>query len=138
MADRKELLRQHDDTTISAFLSEDGRHFNATRTDMDPIMDRVAYLNEKVNGASRATNKQGYNYVGSVPRTMIDAWLKEHGYTWHDLAINAGGEKGKTTPGGPGVKDKFMGWFLHRDRSKLHTKHITSKQSDTGLIYTGD
>ena len=123
--------------TRKSFISEDGKHYRKYSTNMDPIMDRVAYLNEKVNGASRVTNKQGYHYMGSVPITFITDWLNKHGYTFHDFAINAGGEKGRTDPNGPGVKDKFMKYFMSRDFSKLHTHHVSSKQSDNGFIYTG-
>lgn len=136
MADKR-FLKQHDEATISAFMAEDGRHYRATRTDMDPIIDRVKYLNEKVNEAPRSGNRNGYHYIGSVPRTFIDDWLRKHNYTWAEFAVNAGGEKGKTDVNGPGVKDQFMKYYLSRDFAKLHTGHVTSKASDTGMIYTG-
>jgi len=120
------------------FISEGGNNYRHFSQDMDPVMDRVKYLNEKVNGATRAENRSGYQYLGSVPVTMITDWLEKHNYTLNDFAINAGGQKGKTDPTGPGVKDKFMKYFLSRDFAKLHTTHATNKVSDRGIIYTGD
>ena len=133
----KEKLLSKMGGTTKSFLSEDGNHYRHFRTDMDPVVEHVKYMNEKVNEATRAENKQGYHYIGSVPITMIDDWLRSHGYDWNDFATNAGGEKGKTDPQGPGVKDQFMRYFLSRDFAKLHTQHATTKK-DSGLIFTGD
>lgn len=136
MADKKTVYKKGELT--KNVISEDGKHYRHFSMDMDPVMDRVKYLNEKVNEAPRAGNRQGYHYLGSVPLTMITDWLDKHGYTMHDFSVNAGGEKGKTNPNGSGVKDKFMKYFMSRDFAKLHTQHVSTKRSDSGLIYTGD
>ena len=117
--------------------SEDGINYRRWSQNFDPIIQRVEYLKNKVNEAGRAENRHGYKYLGSVPIALVADWLNKHNYSWHDFAVNAGGEKGKTNPGGPGVKDKFMKYFMSRDFAKLHTQHVTSKASDSGIIYTG-
>lgn len=135
MAGERVLAKTAD--TVKSFLTVDGKHYRKFSVNMQPVMDRVAYLNEKVNGATRAENRQGYQYLGSIPKTMLVDWLNKHGYTMHDFAVNAGGQKGKTDPRGSGVKDKFMRYFMSRDFAKLHTQHLSVKRPDSGLIYTG-
>lgn len=136
MADKKVI--SDDGNLKRTFETEDGVNYRRWSQNFDPIIERVERLKAKVNEATRAENRQGYKYLGSVPLTLITDWLSKHGYSWHDFAINAGGEKGKTDPAGPGVKDKFMKYFMSRDFAKLHTQHVTNKVSDTGSIYTGD
>lgn len=131
---------KNDGEVTKGFVSEDGAHYRTYSQDMEPIIDRVKYLNEKVNGADRSTNRAGMKYLGSIPRVMLEDWLTKHNYTMHDFAINAGGEKGKTDPNGGGVKDKFIKYFMSREFSKLHTQHTTSSVEGNmsgGGIYLG-
>lgn len=135
MADKKTVYRKGE--LVKTVQSEDGKHYRHFSQDLRPVMDRVTYLNEKVNGATRAENRNGYHYLGSVPITVITDWLEQHNYTLNEFATNAGGDRRRTDPTGPGVKDKFLRYFMSRDFSKLHTQHVTTKRPDSGLIYLG-
>ena len=107
--------------TVTGFKSEDGKHYRTTHSDFSDVVEHVKNMNEQVNGASRATNRQGYKHIGTIPLPILEQWLFERNYTMHEFAINAGGEKGKTDPyGGGGVKDKFLKYFLSSDFNKLH------------------
>lgn len=81
-------------------------HIRRHAVDMDPVMERVRYLNDKVNGAPRAGNRSELAYLGSVDRHLVDDWLRKEGYTWPQFGQNAPGK------GALGVKDEFKAWFL--------------------------
>ena len=104
----------------TGFKTEDGEHYKTTHADFSGIIDHVKHMNETVNESATARRK-GYQHIGTIPLPLLEQWLIEHGYTMHEFAINAGGEKNKTNPhGGGGVKDKFLKYFLSRDFAKLH------------------
>lgn len=102
------------------FKSEDGKHYRTSHADFSNIIEHNRYLNEAVN-ESTVMKKKGYQHIGSIPTVLLEDWLTKNGYTMHDFAINAGGDKDKSNPyGGGGVKDKFLKYFLSRDFNKLH------------------
>lgn len=118
----------------TGFISQDGKHYKHTQGDFSDAIERVGQLRQTIN---EQKSRNGYHHIGSVPLPILEDWLNQHNYTMHEFAINAGGEKGKTDINGPGVKDKFLKYFLSRDFSKLHNGHVTTKTHDRGMIYTG-
>lgn len=83
---QKSLLRHYDGGELSHV-----RHF---REDLDPHIKRVEQLSKL-----QVENKSEYQYLGSVPRIMIDHWLREQGKNWNDYATDKD------------LKAKFMVWF---------------------------
>ena len=137
----KERLLKDYGNTVTGFMTEDGKHYKTVHSDFSDVIDHVSNMREKVNEAPRATNRNGYKHIGTVPLPILEKWLQDHNYSMHEFAINAGGEKGKTDIGGPGVKDKFLKFFLSRDFSKLHNQHVTTRAESNfsaGGIYLGD
>jgi hypothetical protein len=107
--------------TVTGFKTEDGKHYRTTHGDYTDVIEHVRHMDQKVNEAPKATNRNGYKHIGTIPVPILEDWLIRHNYSMHEFAINAGGEKGKTNPyGGGGVKDKFLKFFLSKDFSKLH------------------
>lgn len=121
MADKRFL--GHSAGVNKAFISEDGKHYRATRQDMAPIIQRVESFKEKVNEAPKATNRHGWHYAGSVPLTMITDYIHRRGYTFDQFARNDGG-----------IKDDFMAYFNSRDFCKLHTNHVTTKKERSHIV----
>ena len=80
---------------------EDGKQYAGISQDMGPLMDRVRYLDAKVNGATAQENKRGQKYIGSIPNSVLIEWLHRHGHTYRDWLINA-----------DGCKDKFKKYIL--------------------------
>ena len=74
------------------------RHF---REDLNPHMERVKAISELQVG-----NKSEYQYLGSIPRIVIDDWLRKLGKNWNDYATDKD------------LKAKFMVWFKN-DYKKL-------------------
>ncbi len=62
------------------FASEDGNHYRTERQNMKPVLDHVKHLDDKVNSAPKAGNKNEMQYVGSIPLLVLTDWLKDNGY----------------------------------------------------------
>jgi hypothetical protein len=85
-------------------------HYRSWKEDLRPAQRR----SEIIAKGSRES-RGGMQYLGSVPRIVIDDWLRRQGKTWHDYATDAD------------LKAKFLAWFKtdysrfmadsHRERS---------------------
>ena len=114
----EKLLKRYENMW-TGFKTEDGKHYKTTHADFSGVIEHVKNMDELVNQSSRAKMK-GYQHVGTIPMALLEDWLKKHGHTMHEFAINAGGERKSNPYGGGGVKDKFLKYFLSRDFNKLH------------------
>ena len=134
MSDEK--LLKHYGNTWTGFKSEDGKHYKTVHSDFTDVIERKNLIAD-----AQARSKSGYEHVASIPLPILEAWLIEHNFTMHEFSINAGGDKNKTDITKSGVKDQFLKYFMSRDFSKLHNKHVTTKQDrgfSAGGIYLGD
>ena len=86
------------------FASEEGRDYRGASQEMAPLMKRVRYLDEKVNGASRRDNPNDWRYVGSYSPLMLQDWARKNHYTLDQVARNE-----------DGAKDKFKRWLLQNN-----------------------
>ena len=83
------------------FASEDGKNYRIERQEMDPVISHVQFLDQKVNSAPKAGNRNDMRYIGSPPMTVLQDWLKKHNYKWDQYARND-----------EECADKFKAWFL--------------------------
>ena len=135
---KKRLTRAVGDYARS-FSSEDGSHYRGHHQNLTPAMDRVAKIREAQALHTRATNPHGRQYIGSIPAVILTDWLEKNNYKMEEFARNEGGNKNngndpqfyKTDPG---VRSKFLRYFLSRDFSKLHTQHSTSRIGTSNRI----
>lgn len=85
-------------------------HIRHLREDIDPHIKRVERLSQL-----SAEGKSEYQYLGSVPRIMIDTWLREQGKTWRDYVTDKD------------LKAKFMVWFKS-DCQKLMAENYQERR----------
>lgn len=71
--------------TLSA---EDGKLYRGVHQEMAPILERVKYLDEKVNQSSQINNENDMAYIGSPGMVMVWEFLNEKGYTWPQLGCD--------------------------------------------------
>ena len=90
------------------FASEDGKHYRGESTDLDPVFRHVRYLDDKVNGAPKSGNKQGMEYIGSIPAPVLVDWLRKNNIRPDQFARNE-----------DGAKAKFLAWFKQRENHRL-------------------
>lgn len=109
-------------------LSQDGLNYRHERQEMSPVIDHVKFLNDKVNDAPRVGNRNDWHYVGSIPWTIAQEFLKkelpEHlwPFMWERLARNT-----------DGIKDRLRDWFLgNRDLKKFHA----IKKREHSVLFT--
>lgn len=131
MAGKKRLTKAVGDYA-RGLVSQDGAHFRTQHQELGPAIKRVAEIRELQARQTRATNPYGRQFIGSIPAVILTDWLKKHGYTLHQFAVNAGGNKNSGNDPqffrtDPGVKSQFLRYFLSRDFSKLHTQHGTTR-----------
>ena len=94
---------------VQSFASEDGKNYRIETQEMDPVIEHVKFLDEKVNGAPRPGNTNNMHYIGSPPWTVVIDWCKNNGYSIEQFARNE-----------DRCSDKFKKWFLNnRDMSKF-------------------
>ena len=109
---QKSLLRHYEAEKLTHV-----RHF---REDLQPHIDRVERIS-KLNGH---TSKSEYQYLGSIPRIMIDDWLRKEGKNWNDYATDKE------------LKAKFMSWFKS-DCQKLMAEHYQERRLSANRSLTG-
>ena len=78
---------------------------------MDPHIERVKRLSEINDGT-----KSEYQYLGSIPRIMINDWLLKQGKNWHDYVTDRD------------LKAKFLAWF-RSDCKKLMAANYQERRS---------
>lgn len=86
---------------MRGIISEDGVHYRHERQEMDPVLEHVRFLSEKVNEAPKIGNKNDMRYIGSPPWTVVTAWLQDNHYSIDQFARND-----------DRCSDKFKAWFL--------------------------
>lgn len=69
-------------------------HYRSWSEDLRPAQRRTEQI---AKGSSES--RMGMQYLGSVPRIVIDDWLRRQGKTWHDYATDQD------------LKAKFLAWF---------------------------
>lgn len=83
---------------------------------MKPVLDHVKFLDDKVNSAPRAGNRNDMRYVGSIPTLVLTDWLKNNGYTMDQWARDV-----------DNCKQKFIS-FLQSDMPAFMAKKKKSSQ----------
>ena len=58
-------------------ISEDGVNYRHTRQEMDPVIEHVKFLSQKVNDAPKRGNRHDMHYVGSLPWSVLEDWLNK-------------------------------------------------------------
>lgn len=84
--------------TLHSVVSQFGvsgriEHFRKLREDLTPHQKRVEQI------AKEAKSGREYRYEGSVPRIVLDDWLRSQGKTWHHWATDSE------------LKAKFLAWY---------------------------
>lgn len=93
---QRSLLRHYDAGQLT--------HVRHLREDIDPHMQRVERISKL-----QVENKSEYQYLGSIPRIMIDDWLRKEGKNWNDYVTDKD------------LKAKFLVWW-RTDCQKLQAK----------------
>ena len=106
----KKRLLAHDGNFARTFSTEDGQDYRGVHQEMAPLLKHKRLMQDM---QPYRTNKGGLaeEYRGSVPKSVLTAWLRKTNNTAHEWAINAGGNTYDVYAGGPGVKDDFMAYF---------------------------
>lgn len=73
-------------------------HYRHIREDLAPAIRRTKELSLASEVAGRKTE---YGYEGSIPRIVLDDWLRKRGKTWHDWATDFD------------LKKEFKKWFFN-------------------------
>ena len=60
------------------FASEGGKHYRGHSQDMEQVFQHVRHKDDLVNSAPAAGNRNGWEYVGSIPFALLIDWLKEN------------------------------------------------------------
>jgi len=81
-------------------------HYRGWKEDLRPYVDRAKAI---ANGSSYSKN--GYGYLGSMPRIVIDHWLRQQGKTWEDY--------GRDNE----LSAKFKKWFESNFKKMLAGAH---------------
>ena len=76
-------------------VSEDGINYRHESQEMDPVIERVNFLSQKVNTAPRAGNTHDMRYLGSIPLTVLTDWCNKVGIGVDAYARDQFGEKQK-------------------------------------------
>jgi hypothetical protein len=121
-----------------SFVSEDGVHYRREHQNLDASIEHVRKIRDKHDYATRQSNPNGWQHIGSVPQVVLIDWLNKHGYTMDEFARNDGGTRcaagmdpvAHATLDG-GVRSEFLRYFLSRDFSKLHNQHVTTKRESS-------
>ena len=99
------------------YEAEKVTHYRHLKEDIDPHIKRV----EDISKANSHTNKSEYQYLGSVPRIMIDDWLRKQGKTWNEYATDKE------------LKAKFMVWFK-TECQKLQAKTYQERRLSVNRV----
>jgi len=83
----------HNGNTARSLSAEDGVLYRGLHQHMEPVLQRVSYLNEAINESSQLTNKNEWAYLGSIPFAAIQQFLDEKGWKWDKFARDNHGEK---------------------------------------------
>ena len=71
-------------------VSEDGVSYRHERQDMDPVLEHVRFMSEKVNTAPKSGNRHDMHYVGSLPMTVLIDWCNKQRITMNEYACSKG------------------------------------------------
>jgi hypothetical protein len=123
------------------FSSEDGKHYRGTHQNLDGAIQHVQRRREIAGYATRSSNPNEWEHIGSVPMAVLVGWLDANNYKMDEWARNDGGTR---CPAGSdpvahatldgGVRSQFLRYFLSRDFSKLHNQHVTTKRERSSIV----
>tara|TARA_R110002020_G_scaffold42958_2_gene125294 strand:- start:4530 stop:4976 length:447 start_codon:yes stop_codon:yes gene_type:complete len=122
-------------------VTQGGEHYRVERQDLAPTIQHVEKIRGMHDLATKGTNPNGWQHIGSVPEVVLIDWLNKHGYKMDEFARNDGGTR--CAPGADpvahaaldgGVRSKFLRYFLSRDFSKLHNQHVTTKRESSQIV----
>ena len=82
----KRLVRNLGVDLVRYHAHEDGTNYRGLIQDMDPVMQHVQDMNEKVNEVCNSRNVNGWKYGGSIPWALLIDWLCEAGYRMDQFA----------------------------------------------------
>ena len=99
---QRSLLRHYDGGKLS--------HVRHLRENIDPHIKRAERLAKQTEGS-----KSEYQYLGSVPRVMIDDWLRKQGKNWNEYATNKD------------LKAALLVWFK-TDCQKMMASHYQERR----------
>ena len=95
-------------------ISEDGVNYRHERQNMDPVIEHVNFLSEKVNTAPKSGNKHDHHYIGSIPYTVLIDWCNKQKIGIDAFARNQNGEKAKFLVH---MKREFPVFFAKKQKS---------------------
>lgn len=131
----RERLTKASGDYLRGFRTEDGEHYRTERQNLAPAMKRVQEIRHLHDQATRSSNPNEWQHVGSIPMTVLIDWLTANRFTMDQWARNDGSVPGKQYPESrSGVKDKFLAYFLSRDFSKLHNRHTTTRRESSQFV----
>ena len=93
MAKKRARITKRMQDYVAGVASEDGKHYRVERQELDPILERVEFLSEKVNTAPKAGNTNDMRYIGSIPMTVLWDWCRKVGIGLDAYARDQFGEK---------------------------------------------
>lgn len=109
----EKTVYSRDGLTKSVVTSRDvvgtPEHYRRLRQDIEPIIEHVRHTAQKVNSAPASGNRNGWQYLGSIPITMVIDWCQKNNVRFDEFARNENG-----------AREKFKKAFLtDRSLSKL-------------------
>lgn len=93
MAKKRARVTKRMQDYVAGVATEDGKTYRVERQEIDPIIERVEFLSEKVNTAPKAGNTNDMHYIGSIPMTVLWDWCKKVSIGMDEYARNQFGEK---------------------------------------------
>ena len=81
--------------TARTLSSEDGLLFRGIHQEMNPIFERIDYLNHMVNDAPRRNNKNDWGYLGSIPWAVLIEFCAKERIGLDQFARNENDERAK-------------------------------------------
>lgn len=114
----KRIVAQHGSDLTQYFGAEDGKHYRGFYQRAKPLLDHARRMNDVVNTAPAAGNKNGWKYAGSVAISTVIEWCKRTGCTFDQWARNEGG-----------IKDKFMVWYRSEFSKMMPSQGASARPS---------
>ena len=119
------------------FLTEGSEHYRREFQDLTPAIDRVKRIRDAHETATKVSNPNEWQHLGSVPMVLLTDWLQKNKHTMDQWARNDGGNwplKMENLDKDQGVKARFLKFFFSRDHSKLHNLHTTTKRESSQIL----
>lgn len=67
-------------------VSEGGKNYRHEHQDLNPVIEHIKFLAEKVNDAPKSGNKNDWRYLGSTTPVIVNYWCHLNGHTYDEWA----------------------------------------------------